>query len=131
MPVTAKLSKAFYDQFGDAVTAELVKLLNEVDANAQQSWRDMSEQRCGCPSGDEQADGRSDALDGRHVGDNDDRRDRPVVSPLTEASHGRRDDKRPAANAPLRTPLPPPRCPPHTFPHHVTQSPAPLPAPST
>ena len=32
MPVTAKLSKAFYDRFGDEIVAELVEWLNQVDA---------------------------------------------------------------------------------------------------
>ena len=32
MPVTARLSKAFYDRFGDDIVAELVEWLNQVDA---------------------------------------------------------------------------------------------------
>ena len=32
MPVTAKLSREFYDRFGDKVVDELVGLLNTVDA---------------------------------------------------------------------------------------------------
>ncbi len=32
MPVTAKLSREFYDWFGDKVVDELVGLLNDVDA---------------------------------------------------------------------------------------------------
>lgn len=32
MPITAKLSKAFYDRFGDEIVAELVEWLNQVDA---------------------------------------------------------------------------------------------------
>jgi hypothetical protein len=32
MPVTAKLSKAFYDRFGDDIVTELVEWLNQVDA---------------------------------------------------------------------------------------------------
>jgi hypothetical protein len=31
MPVTAKLSKAFYDRFGDDIVTELVELLNQVN----------------------------------------------------------------------------------------------------
>src|SRR2546428_10219876 len=31
MPVTAKLSRAFYDRFGDELTNELVEWLNQVD----------------------------------------------------------------------------------------------------
>jgi len=32
MPVTAKLSREFYDRFGDKLVDELVGLLNDVDA---------------------------------------------------------------------------------------------------
>lgn len=31
MPVTAKLSRAFYDRFGDDIVAELVEWLNQVN----------------------------------------------------------------------------------------------------
>lgn len=43
MPVTAKLSKAFYDQFGHAVVDELVNWLNEVDATYRTELRDLNE----------------------------------------------------------------------------------------
>lgn len=32
MPITAKLSRKFYETFGDEVTNELVEWLNQVDA---------------------------------------------------------------------------------------------------
>jgi hypothetical protein len=41
MPVTAKLSRAFYDRFGDDIVAELVEWLNQVDAAYRSDLRDM------------------------------------------------------------------------------------------
>jgi CRP-like cAMP-binding protein len=43
MPVTAKLSKQFYDRFGEAVTNELVDWFNQVDAAYKSDIRDMNE----------------------------------------------------------------------------------------
>ena len=43
MPVTAKLSKLFYDRLGDAVTNELVDWFNQVDAEYKSDLREMNE----------------------------------------------------------------------------------------
>jgi ABC-type Fe3+-siderophore transport system permease subunit len=43
MPVTAKLSRRFYQQFGDEVTNELVEWFNAVDATYQSSWKELNE----------------------------------------------------------------------------------------
>lgn len=43
MPVTARLSKAFYDQFGEQVTNELVGWFNDVDATYRSDLREMNE----------------------------------------------------------------------------------------
>jgi len=43
MPVTAKLSRRFYERFGDEITNELVEWLNSVDATYQASLRELNE----------------------------------------------------------------------------------------
>ena len=43
MPVTAKLSRAFYDRFGDELTNELVEWFNQVDATYRTDLRDLNE----------------------------------------------------------------------------------------
>jgi hypothetical protein len=43
MPVTAKLSRAFYDRFGDDVTNELVGLLNNMDSTYLTELRNLNE----------------------------------------------------------------------------------------
>ncbi len=43
MPVTAKLSKEFYDKFGNAVVDELVNWFNQVDATYKLELRDLNE----------------------------------------------------------------------------------------
>ena len=43
MPITAKLSRRFYEQFGDDVVNELVNLLNTVDANSRSDLRELNE----------------------------------------------------------------------------------------
>lgn len=43
MPVTAKLSRRFYERFGDEITNELVEWLNSVDATYQTSLRELNE----------------------------------------------------------------------------------------
>lgn len=43
MPVTARLSKAFYDRFGEEVVAELVEWLNMVDATYRSDLREFNE----------------------------------------------------------------------------------------
>lgn len=43
MPVTARLSKRFYEQFGDELTNELVDWLNAVDATYRSDLRDLNE----------------------------------------------------------------------------------------
>jgi hypothetical protein len=44
MPVTAKLSRAFYDRFGDEVANELVGLLNIMDSTHLSELRHLNEQ---------------------------------------------------------------------------------------
>ena len=43
MPVTARLSKQFYDRRGEAVTNELVDWFNQVDASYKSDLREMNE----------------------------------------------------------------------------------------
>jgi len=43
MPVTAKLSRKFYETFGDDLTNELVDLLNQVDMTYRSELREMNE----------------------------------------------------------------------------------------
>jgi uncharacterized protein YPO0396 len=43
MPVTARLSKAFYDRFGEQVTNELVDWFNQVDASYHSDLRELNE----------------------------------------------------------------------------------------
>ena len=43
MPVTAKLSRKFYDKFGDEITNELVEWFNQVDATYRGDLRDLNE----------------------------------------------------------------------------------------
>ena len=43
MPVTAKLSKAFYDRLGEQIANELVEWFNQVDATYRSDLRDINE----------------------------------------------------------------------------------------
>ena len=43
MPVTAKLSRRFYETFGDEVTNELVEWFNQVDATYRADLRELNE----------------------------------------------------------------------------------------
>jgi hypothetical protein len=43
MPVTAKLSKAFYDRLGEQVASELVDWFNQVDATYRSDLRELNE----------------------------------------------------------------------------------------
>ena len=43
MPVTAKLSRRFYEQFGDELTNELVNWMNQVDATYRTEFRELFE----------------------------------------------------------------------------------------
>ena len=43
MPVTARLSRKFYDKFGDDVTNELVDWFNQVDATYKSDLRELNE----------------------------------------------------------------------------------------
>ena len=43
MPVTARLSRKFYEQFGDDLTNELVDWLNQVDATYRAEFRELFE----------------------------------------------------------------------------------------
>lgn len=42
MPVTAKLSRKFYEKFGDELTNELVEWLNSVDATYRDDLRELN-----------------------------------------------------------------------------------------
>ena len=43
MPVTAKLSRKFYERFGDELTNELVEWFNQVDATCRSELRELNE----------------------------------------------------------------------------------------
>src|SRR5437667_9873849 len=43
MPLTAKLSREFYDKFGNTVVDELVNWFNQVDATYKLELRDLNE----------------------------------------------------------------------------------------
>lgn len=43
MPVTAKLSRKFYERFGDDLTNELVEWFNQVDATYRGDLRELNE----------------------------------------------------------------------------------------
>ena len=43
MPVTARLSKRFYDQFGDEIAQDLVDWFNQVDATYRSDLRELNE----------------------------------------------------------------------------------------
>jgi hypothetical protein len=43
MPVTAKLSRKFYEQFGDELTNELVEWFNQVDTAYRAEFRELFE----------------------------------------------------------------------------------------
>ena len=43
MPVTAKLSRKFYELFGDEIANELVTWFNDVDANYRADLRELNE----------------------------------------------------------------------------------------
>ena len=43
MTITAKLSRRFYEQFGDQIVDELVNLLNNVDENSRSSLKELNE----------------------------------------------------------------------------------------
>jgi hypothetical protein len=43
MPITAKLSRMFYEKFGDELTNELVDWFNQVDATYRSELRELNE----------------------------------------------------------------------------------------
>ncbi len=43
MPITARLSRVFYDRFGDKLVDELVGLLNDVDATFKAELREQND----------------------------------------------------------------------------------------
>ena len=43
MPVTARLSRKFYEHFGDEIAAEFVDWFNAVDSTYQQQLRDLND----------------------------------------------------------------------------------------
>jgi len=48
VPVTAKLSRQFYDKLGDEVANELVEWFNQVDAQYKSELKDLFEVYYGC-----------------------------------------------------------------------------------
>jgi len=59
MPVTAKLSRKFYEKFGDELTNELVDWFNNVDATYRADLRELNELNFG------RFDAKLEALQGR------------------------------------------------------------------
>jgi hypothetical protein len=59
MPVTAKLSRKFYDKLGDDVANELVDWLNTVDTSYRQEFKDLFEANFG------RLEARMDAFEAR------------------------------------------------------------------
>jgi hypothetical protein len=47
MPITARLSRLFYEKFGDDVAGELVDLLNTMDASYRSEYRELLDARLG------------------------------------------------------------------------------------
>jgi len=43
MPVTAKLSRKFYETFGDELANELVEWFNQVDATYRADWQKLND----------------------------------------------------------------------------------------
>ena len=43
MPITAKLSRRFYEQFGDEIVNELVEWLNQVDSTYRSELKELNE----------------------------------------------------------------------------------------
>ena len=43
MPITAKLSREFYDQFGDKLVDELMGLINDVDTTFKSELREQND----------------------------------------------------------------------------------------
>lgn len=43
MPITARLSRKFYDRFGDDIVGELIDLLNLVDTASRSELRELNE----------------------------------------------------------------------------------------
>ena len=62
MAVTAKLSRKFYEKFGDELTNELVELLNNVDATYRTELRELNEANFA------RFDAKLDALEARFEG---------------------------------------------------------------
>jgi len=62
MPITAKLSRKFYETFGEDVTNELVDLLNNVHTTSRQDLRELNE------SNFSRFDGRLAEMNGRWDG---------------------------------------------------------------
>ena len=59
MPITAKLSRSFYDKLGDDVANELVEWLNTVDSSYRQEFKDLFEAHFG------RLEARMDGLEAR------------------------------------------------------------------
>ena len=66
MPVTAKLSRKFYEKFGDELTNELVEWLNQVDAAYRSDLRELNvANRAHIDARFEHVDARFDAFEAR------------------------------------------------------------------
>ena len=65
MPVTARLSRAFYERLGDEITNELVEWLNAVDRSSRTELRELNElnfARFDAKMGERLADFRTELL---------------------------------------------------------------------
>jgi hypothetical protein len=74
MPVTAVLSKRFYDKFGEEVTNELVNWFNAVDATYRADLRELNERNFG----------RFDAKLEQRLAESDARRERRLAESDTK-----------------------------------------------
>jgi hypothetical protein len=72
MPITAKLSRQFYEKLGDEVANELVTWLNAVDQSYREEFRDLFESNFGRVEArlrelDARVEGKLDRLETRLV----------------------------------------------------------------
>ena len=80
MPVTAKLSRKFYETFGDEIATELVEWFNAVDATYRSELKEINE--LNLARFDAKLEEHA-ALDGRALGAHGDRSDRPAPQTLS------------------------------------------------
>ena len=79
MPVTAKLSKLFYDRLGEAIANELVDWFNQVDATYRSDLREINELNFArFDARMEQRIAQSEAALGRRIGESEARLERSI-----------------------------------------------------